>query len=56
MMTQLRINIKIILTNANKLDSPVKRKAFSNWITKYNQQNQKQIYLTQCDSERLKIE
>lgn len=53
MMTQLRINMKEILTNANELES-FKRKAFSNWITKQNQQKQ-EIYLTQCDSERSKI-
>lgn len=53
MMTQLRINIKVILTNANELES-IKRKAFSNWITKQNQQKQ-EIYATQCDSERSKI-
>lgn len=37
MMTQLRINIKVILTKANKLGSPIKRKTFSNRIMKQKQ-------------------
>lgn len=50
-MTQLRINIEIILINSNKLDSSMKRKAFPNCIIKQNQLKQ-EIYLTQRYAER----
>lgn len=51
-MTEQKLNIFVILLNVNGLNSPIKRKRYSDWITKQATQEK---YLKHGNSERLKI-